>query len=492
MSGRLERSFLEDIVANVDDDTPRLVYADWLAEHGRDDRAEFIRVQLGRARLPAWDPAQVRLRLREQELLKAHGEGWLAELPAIKGVRWEGFRRGIVAEVSFASFEAMRANAPAARAAAPVEAATVRWPRRKEAKKAVRPIAELRELTLTGTPDYEAFEWVAESPQLSTLRVLTARGLWGASLERLVASPHLAGLRALRLPSNNLGNAGLRALAQSATLTALEELDYSSLARHERYIRDPVIRAAGMGALMSWPGLATVRSLNLNGNDVSRDGLRALLRSPQVAGLKELSLRDARLDGQAMAEFAGALPGLELETLDLGENVLKELGAEYVALAPCLGELKALRLDRCEVPLAGARLLAKKAPFLESLRLLDVGHNHFGPAGLTALLEREPPSLHTLRMRDNDLFDKGAEVLAGSPAVEDLLEVDLSQNGLGDAGARALGASAHLRGLLVLRLADNSISEKAAAALAASGLGQRLAALELQDPPPAGGDDISS
>src|SRR5262245_26012394 len=128
MSRRLEGSFLEDIVANVDDDTPRLVYADWLVEQGQDDRAELIRVQVERARLPAWDAAQVRLRLREQELVKQHGERWLKEMPAIKGVRWEGFRRGIVAEVSFVSFEAMRANAPAVRAAAPIEAAAVHWP----------------------------------------------------------------------------------------------------------------------------------------------------------------------------------------------------------------------------------------------------------------------------------------------------------------------------------------------------------------------------
>ena len=155
MSGGLARSFLDDIVANIDDDTPRLVYADWLMENEQDDRAEFIRVQIERSRLPSWDAAQVRLRLREQELLKQHGESWLAELPAIEGVRWEGFRRGIVAEVSFASFESMRSNARACRAAAPIEAVTVRWPRRAEAGQPVTPIAELRELSLTGRPSGE-------------------------------------------------------------------------------------------------------------------------------------------------------------------------------------------------------------------------------------------------------------------------------------------------------------------------------------------------
>src|SRR5204863_9479551 len=107
VSSRLDRKFLDYIVANIDEDTPRVAFADWLEENGRAERAEFIRVQCERARLPAWDHAQVRLRLREQELLKKYGEEWLAEVPAVEGARWEGFRRGIVAEVSFASFAAM-------------------------------------------------------------------------------------------------------------------------------------------------------------------------------------------------------------------------------------------------------------------------------------------------------------------------------------------------------------------------------------------------
>lgn len=38
-------AFLQAIRDNPADDTPRLVYADWLDEHGEAERAEFIRVQ---------------------------------------------------------------------------------------------------------------------------------------------------------------------------------------------------------------------------------------------------------------------------------------------------------------------------------------------------------------------------------------------------------------------------------------------------------------
>jgi uncharacterized protein (TIGR02996 family) len=41
-----EAAFLRAICAEPADDTPRLVYADWLEEHGQGERAEFIRVQV--------------------------------------------------------------------------------------------------------------------------------------------------------------------------------------------------------------------------------------------------------------------------------------------------------------------------------------------------------------------------------------------------------------------------------------------------------------
>ena len=50
----IERAFLDDIIAHPEDDAPRLIFADWLGEHGDEARAEFIRVQvaLAKKRLP--------------------------------------------------------------------------------------------------------------------------------------------------------------------------------------------------------------------------------------------------------------------------------------------------------------------------------------------------------------------------------------------------------------------------------------------------------
>lgn len=46
-----ELGFLSAICGQPGDDTARLVYADWLQDHGHDQRAEFIRVQVELARL---------------------------------------------------------------------------------------------------------------------------------------------------------------------------------------------------------------------------------------------------------------------------------------------------------------------------------------------------------------------------------------------------------------------------------------------------------
>src|SRR5262249_25221030 len=152
--------------------------------------------------------------------------------------------------------------------------------------------------------------------------------------------------------------------------------------------------------------------------------------------------------------------------------------------APCLRELKALWLDRCEIRMNGAKLFTKKAPFLNGLAMLDLGYNHFGAVGLDALLNRKPKALHTLNLRDNDLSDDGVELLASSSASNSLLELDLSKNRLGVNAARELGSTKHLKKLLVLRLLENSFGATVVAGLRDSALVRRLSVLDLENAPP--------
>jgi uncharacterized protein (TIGR02996 family) len=484
MSAGKARDFVEFILAHPDDDAPRLVFADWLEEQGDSDRAEFIRVQVERARLPQWDGRQVRLRLREQQLLEQHRPAWRADLPDIEGVTWGAFRRGFVAMANFASFAVLKASASACWAATPIETVIIRWPRQREAIGRIPPIAGLRGLTIQATVvDQREVDRLANAPLLGTLRALNLHhcSLGAEGFRRLVASPHLGNLVALRVPFNSIGSEGVSALFDAVSLTSLAELHLSERGIYGLYGEDPILQATGLEALAAWPGLARVRSLILSGNEVGRDGLRALLRSPHGTGLKELALRANGLNGQAMKEFGEARQGLQLDVLDLGTNLLRVRGASYLASAPCLRELKSVELDRCEMPSSAARHLAR-APFLSSLRHLNVNYNRLGPEGLHALFDANPQELHTLQMADNNLGDEGASHLAESPASDTLLEANFAGNDMGDPAATSLATSKHLRNLLILRLHFNPISKFAAAALTRSPLGKRLAVLEMSHP----------
>src|SRR4051794_7736257 len=91
-------AFLADIVEHPQDDTPRLVYADWLTEHGDEtdrDRAEFIRVQCELAHADLSKAKRKRLAAREKALLQTYEEEWLAGLPEGVGpLGWVYFERG--------------------------------------------------------------------------------------------------------------------------------------------------------------------------------------------------------------------------------------------------------------------------------------------------------------------------------------------------------------------------------------------------------------
>src|SRR5437773_2457581 len=92
-----DEAFLLDILESPDDDTPRLVYADWLDEQGDPARAEFIRLQIETAK-PSCD---ARRRLagheRQRQLLREHELRWTAPLHGI--VQRARFVRGFVEQV---------------------------------------------------------------------------------------------------------------------------------------------------------------------------------------------------------------------------------------------------------------------------------------------------------------------------------------------------------------------------------------------------------
>jgi len=91
------RSFFRAIKENPDDDTPRLIFADWLQERGdaaNAERGEYLRLCVLRHRLSPDDPSYAVLKRREGELFTEHRWTWLG--PLVDAARSWTFLRGMI------------------------------------------------------------------------------------------------------------------------------------------------------------------------------------------------------------------------------------------------------------------------------------------------------------------------------------------------------------------------------------------------------------
>lgn len=93
----LVRGFFHAIKDNPDDDTPRLIFADWLQERGNAAdaaRGEFLRLSVLRHRMSPDDPDYDLLKRREGELFTEHRWTWLG--PLVDAARKWTFERGMM------------------------------------------------------------------------------------------------------------------------------------------------------------------------------------------------------------------------------------------------------------------------------------------------------------------------------------------------------------------------------------------------------------
>jgi uncharacterized protein (TIGR02996 family) len=83
-------AFLRAIIAEPADDLPRLVYADWLDEHGEPERAEFIRVQCA---IPNTDPAELIYHVRKGQMVDDGRGGQAVALEDVTEPKLDHLRR---------------------------------------------------------------------------------------------------------------------------------------------------------------------------------------------------------------------------------------------------------------------------------------------------------------------------------------------------------------------------------------------------------------
>jgi uncharacterized protein (TIGR02996 family) len=411
----LDDAFLEDIRAHPDDDGPRLVYADWLEDHGDPARAEFIRLQCELAKLAEGDKARRPLERRERQLLAGPGKAWRAPLRKVGLYAPNSdFRRGFLDGARLRATTFVKHAAEIFRVAPLLRTLALYEPERVVLSLAACPqLAHVCELEFLDPNQLgaEDVRVLAASPYLKNLRALDLgmAQVGDAGVAALAASPHLAGLTRLDLAYTGLGPAGARALAGSRYLKNLTDLSL---------LGDP-IGDAGAEALAASANLAGLTGLRLSVCGLGPAGVRALTASPHLAGLTRL-----HLDG----------------------NQLGDAGVAALAEGPTPAALRVLYLQDAECGSAGAKALAAAAKFSQLRKLFFHGRNRIGNAGVRAL--------------------------AASPHLGRLAELRLEPGPLSAAAARALAGSPHLAGLGLLVL-DGNVSEEARRILRA-GLGQRV------------------
>ncbi|HTU17983.1 MAG TPA: TIGR02996 domain-containing protein [Gemmataceae bacterium] len=269
-----EEAFIQAIRAAPADDASRLIYADWLDEHGHPDRAEFIRIQCRTFRLAEEDQRATALCVRAEELLRSHWEEWVGPLRDIVGLWCDRYGEGWLRQ----DFS---------------RDALGRFPRgfierlSLDAEDYLRHAHTLRRLTPLG----KLLLWgggrcmarLAQEPSLAGLSALGFTDYYDAPLTArdaavLASSPYLNGLRMLLLGWNSLGDAGVEALVRAPWLAGLRFLDLSENGLSDR----------GAIALAESPYLGSLQALLLHKNAFSSTGIGALTRSANLRCLRRL------------------------------------------------------------------------------------------------------------------------------------------------------------------------------------------------------------
>jgi uncharacterized protein (TIGR02996 family) len=418
-----ESALLAAIRANPDEDTPRLVYADWLDEQGGASnavRAEHIRLQIERAHIDE-DDLNPEVVARRKELgarigpiEKKYKKAWGAELTGKKGpLRGRDcffhLRRGFPEQ----------AHAPADRLIAEGEALF-----------RLAPITNLNVKALTP----ENLGPLLACPWLINVRELTLAGPYGEAphpdWEALADCPHLKNLSYLWIARGKLSRHGGARIAAADPFPRLRNFMMSQ----------DELGGAFVAGLFGGPAFGQLAEVYVHKSGLGTAEVETIAHSSATVGLTKLSLPNQPLSAEATTALAAG---------------------------PYWPNLRELVLWSCDVGDDGTEALADAGP--TRLRVLNLSRNDLGPPAAAALAKsRILETVEDLDLSSNPLGDHGVGALVCYPYLGNLRRLHLGGCYLGPAGAKALAGCPALCGLSWLTLHSNAILAEGALALADS------------------------
>ena len=230
-----EAALLRTICATPADDLPRLVYADWLEENGRSERAEFIRLQVGLSEQLPRSRHYDRLE-RIKELFDTHKQTWYQEVP-----KWARYRK-----VEYIDLDDYSRGF-------------------------------LTELSVDTSPFLQFGVQILDRIPLQRVELCNANKL----LPQLATCPWLARLHHLDLSYMSFNSDAVVALADSRYLQSVQELN----------LRCSDVNDIGTRALANSRFIRGLKVLDLRWNRISIGAVKVLANSPNLQNLVQLDLR---------------------------------------------------------------------------------------------------------------------------------------------------------------------------------------------------------
>jgi len=354
-------AFLQDIKQVPDDDTPRLIFADWLEENG-DPRGEFVRVQCELAECAPTDPRRSRLVKREKDLLAQFRDAWLGPLFEEVSVTSlsrpdVSFRRGLLS---------LRC---------PLDWFLRREWSRWDVWQNTECLLWIEGLVLASIRA-DSLRELCQTPLLSTvgsLKLELSPSDYTQSLRLLGDCPHLTQLAKLHLGNVAITNQDMAVLSRSAALPNLQRLDLTGAAIDTVGVTDlkrfPKLSHldltfnrfgdGGVIELASLP-LTRLRALILDSNGITDRGAKALACSSSLKELRQLSLAGNLIGGDGATALAQSPIADNLLHLDLKHNRIGAKGADGIIYSPYLQSVTLLELEGNSIPEARQQRLRQR------------------------------------------------------------------------------------------------------------------------------------
>lgn len=429
-------AFLRQIALRPDDDLPRLIYADWLDDHGNEQQASFIRMQVERGKLQD--------RLDCEPWLKNGAEWRATQVNPISHYRPLDNLPHADCTPAWVELDHKRGFAENLTITlTPGDASNIDQLCKYITDCLCSDASTVTSMTINGQDgcDSDDLRRILEIPgidKLTKLSVNAAAFGRDEAVSVIGSAARLSNLKHLDLSYSNLSARAVEYLTESSCLGALEVLNLSNNG----------IGRQGCQALASPNSrLAKLVRVNVDNNRIGDAGMGELLRGESLKSLVELSVRD---NGISYSVFRG-MPPRQWVSLDLSNNTeFRNEGVNFLNMP----EIQRLRLDRCGIGKAGAEDLARM-PQYRNLQSLSINNNAIKDDGAAAIVNSVAlTALSSLSMTNCFIGNSGMDLIkSGTPT--GMMMLSLADNIFDDDGLGALMQNTRFPELKALVITGN-------------------------------------